>query len=97
MLLGDVGQREEVRERPGDWHGRRNRQVAEPVGELFEGDRIAGVRALRECADCLHALEQRLALAGAKRVAEQLAQQAHILAQRLMRIVGHGSRRRAQL
>jgi hypothetical protein len=95
MLLGDVGQRQKVGERPRDRHGRRNRQIAQPVGELFEGERIAGVRALREGPDLLHSLEQLVAFAGAQRVAEQLAQQPHIVAQWLMRVAVRSAHSRA--
>jgi len=74
MLLGDVGQREEMRERPRDRYGRGHRQRGQSAGQLFEGRRLAGVRELRERANLFYEREQRIAFARAQRVAEQLAQ-----------------------
>jgi Ca-activated chloride channel family protein len=90
MLFRDVGERQEVRERPRDRHGGRDRQGAQLIGELFEGCRAAGVRAFCQRADLLDALEQRVAFVRAQGVAEQFAQQPHVLSQRFMGIVGHG-------
>ena len=80
MLLGDVGQREEVRERARDRNRGGDRHVAQLVGELLERRRVAAVRPLCQRANALHALEERVAFARPEHVAEQLAQEPHILA-----------------
>jgi hypothetical protein len=80
MLLGDVGEREELCERARDWHGRLDWKAAQKAGQILERGRVAGVCALGERADFLHSLEERLAFAGPQLLAEQLTKQPDVVA-----------------
>ena len=90
VLFSDIGQRQKLRERARDRDGRRQRQRAQPGGQLFEDGRVAPVRALRERAHLLDEREQRVAVEGAQRVAEQLAERPDVVAQRLVRVTDRG-------
>ena len=68
----------------------RNRQIAQPIRQLFEGARIAGMRTLRQRAHLLDEREQPVAFKAAERLAEQCAELPHIVAQRLVRVLVHG-------
>ena len=67
-----------------------NRQIAQPIRHLFEGDRLAGMCTLRQRPHYLDEREQPIAFNAAERRAEQFAEQPDIVAQRLMRITVHG-------
>ena len=88
VLLGDVGQREEVGERSRDGQRRFHRQVPQDAGERT--DIVGGTRPrmLRQRSHPLDRVEQRLSLAQPQRVAEQLAQHPHIVPQRRVWIHG---------
>jgi hypothetical protein len=88
MLLGDVGERQKVRERAGDSQPRRDRHLAKQTVERLE---IAVCRAcaLGCFAHTLDAREHLVALVMAQHATQQLAEQSHVVAQRLMRIAFH--------
>ena len=85
VLLGDVGEIQEMRERTRQRDRGVNRQRAEQLREIGERT-IAGVCGLGQVANVLDDVEQLLPAAFAQRVAEQCAQQADVLPQRLVRI-----------
>ncbi len=87
MLFGNVGEIEEVRERPGDRQCGVQRQVGQIIGEVSEGVLIAVTSGLCHCADVLDDLIDRFTFERAKGLAEQLAQQPDVIAKRFMRIV----------
>ncbi len=84
LLLGDVGERQEVGEGPGQrhrlGHGQRPQQRPQRLRRL----RPAGAGLLGQGPHPLHQRVQRGALLGAQGLAQQIAQQAHVLAQPLV-------------
>ena len=84
VLLGDIGEREEVGERAGDVPGRRNRKRGQLALEGLLILHAALTGALRERAHALDRLKELLALELLQRVAEDGAQQADIVAERLV-------------
>ena len=86
MLLGDVGQVQEMREAARDRQRRLDRHGAQLAGERFEAVRRRHPRPLGERAHALDALEERLPFLAAQRLAEQFAEQAHVVAQRPVRV-----------
>ena len=91
MLLGDIGEMEELRERPGDWQRFIERHPSEYVGQFAECALVAGTAALGQRAGTFDHLEHILAGKPLHCLAEQLTEQAHIVAQRLVRIGVHFS------
>jgi lysine-ketoglutarate reductase/saccharopine dehydrogenase-like protein (TIGR00300 family) len=92
MLLGDVGQVEEVREGAGHRHGLGDGHARQLAGELLEavatGVRAIGAAALlRQGPDPLDAVEQALALLPPQGLAEQLPEESHVVADGLVRVV----------
>ena len=93
MLLGDVGQIQELRERARDRKRRVDRHAAERAGQALEILAFAGAGALGERAHAFHGQEQFFALARLERVAQEFAEQAHVIAEWLVNIGSHGRRR----
>ena len=91
VLFGDVGQMEELRERPGDRQRFIERHPSEHVGQFAERALVAGTAALGQRAGTLDDIEHILAGKPLHCLAEQLTEQAHIVAQRLVRIGVHFS------
>ena len=87
VLLGDVGQVEEMREGARQRDRGIDRQAGQHRRQLAEVAVGARARALGQRAHVLDALEDRLARVRPQRLAEQLAEQPDILPQRLVRIV----------
>ena len=87
VLFGDVGQVQEMREAARDWQRRLDRHGAQLAGERFEAVRRRYARPLGERAHALDALEERLPFLPAQRLAQQFAEQAHVVAQRAVRVV----------
>ena len=87
MLLRDVRQGQKLGERPRDRYRRRQRQMAQTIGQLRKRRRVAAMRALRQRARVLDQLEQRLAFEVLERLAEEIAQQPDIVAQCLVGII----------
>ena len=89
VLLRDVGEVEEVaegaRQRRGGISGQRGQNVSELAG--MRG--AAGAAGLGERAHPLDGVEKRRPLRSAQRLAKQLPQQPHVIAQRLVRIGDH--------
>ena len=90
VLLGDVGQVQEVRERAGDRQRLVQRHPAEEVREGAERGGITRPPLLRQGAHALHALEDAIARLLADRVAQQAAQVADVPAEARVRISGFG-------
>ncbi len=86
VLLGDVGQVEEVRKAPRNRERRLDRHRAELAGQCFESIRRRHACAFGERAHALDALEERLAFLPAQRLAQQFAEQAHVVAEGAMRV-----------
>ena len=92
MLLGDVRQVEEVREGARDGQRFVEREVRELVGQDQKVGVMAGAPALGECAHPFDRIEEPVPGLRPQRVAQQLSEQPHIVAERFVRIVGlHGS------
>ena len=92
VLFGHVGQVQEMGEGAGNRHRRSDRDGAQLAGERGKalGARFVNpgaARPLREGPYALDALVERLAFLAPQRLAEEPAEQAHVVAQRLMRIV----------
>jgi hypothetical protein len=88
VLLGDVGQRQEVSERSRNGQRRFDRHLTKQTVERFEIT-VGGTCALGRLAHPLDSLENLVAFVLTKDAPQQLAQQAHVVAQRLMRIPIH--------
>ena len=86
VLLGDVGEVQEVREGARQRDRRVHRQAGQHRRQLAEVAVGAGARTLRQGPDLLDALEHRLTSVRPQRLAEQLAEQPDVLSQRLVRI-----------
>ena len=84
MLLGDVGEVQEVGEAARDRQRRLDRHGAQLGGQRLEAvsESPPTARALGQRPDALDALEERLPLLPPQRLAEQLAEQPHVVAQR---------------
>jgi hypothetical protein len=90
VLLGDIGQVEKMSERAGDCARRADWHLAKKLGDVVEIGIVARPPGpLGGLAHAFHALEQRLALVAAERQAEQLAEEPHVVPQRLVRIGRH--------
>ncbi len=89
MLLGDIGQVEELRKRPRDWQGFVHRHLLEDAGQRREVRVAPAARLLRQGTDPLHGVVGGLALLAAQGLAQQLAKQSHIVPQRLGQFVSH--------
>ncbi len=70
VLLGDIGQRQEVRERPCNRDRVGHGELPEIAFERAEVFRLAASRTLGSSAHPLHRLEQPVALTFAQRVAK---------------------------
>lgn len=91
VLLSNVGEVKEVGERTCDRQRSIHRQPRKLGRKHFEVLHPLGSRMLRQRPDTFDGAEQVVALDRPKRCAQQLAQQAHVVAQRLVRIVCHVS------
>ena len=89
MLLGDVGQVEEVRERARDGQRVVERHVRELVGQDHEVGVMAGAPALGQRAHPFDRVEEPFPGLRSQRLAQQLSEQPHIVAERFVRIGGH--------
>ena len=92
VLFGDVREVQEMREAAGDRQRGLHRHLAQFAGELLEIVGRAGrtgAPPLRQRADALDTVEVRVALVAAQRLAQQLAEEPDVVAQRLVRIVAH--------
>ena len=87
VLLGDVGQVQEMREAARDRQRRLDRHGAQLAGERLEAIRRRYPRPLGERAHALDALEERLPFLPAQRLAQQFAEQAHVVSQGAVRVV----------
>ncbi len=94
MLFGDVGEVQEVREAARDRQRRFDRHRPQLAGERLEPVRRRHAGPLGERAHALHALEERLPFLPAQRLAEQFAEQTHVVAQRPVRVGSALSRAR---
>ena len=79
VLLGDVGERQEMRERPRHRQRRLDRQVAQHAGQRLDVAVPSGPAELRQRPHPLDRLVERLPLALPQRLAKQLAEQPHIV------------------
>jgi hypothetical protein len=79
VLLGNVGQRQEMRERTGDAERLANRQIAQPIGERIEVAIVSGMCALRQCADGFDDREELWTFVVLQYLSEQLAKQSHVI------------------
>ena len=86
MLLGDVGEVQEVREAARDRQRRLDRHRPQLGGERLEPVRRRHAGPLGERPHALHALEERLSFLAPQRLAEQFAEQTHVVAQRPVRV-----------
>jgi hypothetical protein len=91
VLLGNVGERQKVRERPRHRHRHLDRQVAHRLLEQRHPVLAPLPRLLGDAADALDRLEEGIPFARPDRVAQHAAEHRHVFAEPLMRI-GHGSR-----
>ena len=92
LVLGDVGQMREIAEGPHDRERLVGRQAVEGRFELAPGaGLVVAMEADRGLADVLDEPEGLLALLLAHRVAENAAEQADVVAQRLVLVVGLGA------
>jgi hypothetical protein len=89
MLLGDVGEMEELRERTSDWQCLIERHPGQYISEFGECALVTGATALGQRANTFDDVEHVLTRKPLHRVAKQLTEQAHIVAQRLVRIGVH--------
>ena len=91
VLFRDVGKVEEVREAARDRHGgfggHRLQFARERLELILSARAVPG--SLRECAHALHPFEERHALLPPQCFAEQAAEQAHVVAQRLVGVFAH--------
>ena len=90
VLLGDVRQRQEVREGARDRQRLVDRHPLEDAGQRVEVGLVAAARALRQRAHALDRVVQRVALLPPQRFAQQFAQQADIVSEGFGKILGHG-------
>ena len=89
MLLGDIRQCEKVRERARYRQRVVDRQILEYFLESLEVIRVVVARTLGKRSYSLDHLEERLALLRPKRLAEEVAQEADVVAEWLVRIRAH--------
>ena len=90
MLLGDIGEVEELRERARDGKRFLDGHLLEQPRQRGEVGVAAASRFLRQRAHALHAIEGRLAFLSPKRFAQQLPKQAHVVSQGFGQLVAHG-------
>ena len=95
LLLGNVGQIQEVGERASQWNSGVYRQLLELGGECLKIAIVACARRLGHRANALDGFEQLRALVRSQRVPEKLPEQPHVLPQRFVRIGLHGGCRSA--
>jgi hypothetical protein len=88
VLLGDVGQREEMRERAGDRQRRRDRHVAQQPVDVLELA-VERARPLGGLPHLLDLFENLVPFVMAQHTSEHLPEQAHVVSQRLVRIETH--------
>ena len=79
VLFGDVGEREEMGERPRHRHRRFDREVAEHAGQRVDVARAVGPHVLRQRPHAFDGLVQLLPLTLSQRLPEQLPKQTHIV------------------
>jgi hypothetical protein len=89
MLLGDVGEIEELRERARDGQRFLDGHLLEQPRQRGEVGVAAAARFLRQRTDALHAIEGRLAFLSPKRFAQQLPKQAHVVSEGFGQLVAH--------
>jgi hypothetical protein len=89
VLLGDVRQGQEVRERARYRQRVVERQILEHLVEGLEVVRVALARPLGQGSHSLDHLEEMVALLCPKRFAEEVAQQVDVVAEWLVRIRAH--------
>jgi hypothetical protein len=89
VLLGDVGEIEEMREGAGHRQDQRDGHRGELAGQLLELRLIAAARAFRERAHAFDDLQQLASFECGERVAEQIAKQMDVLPKSFVRIVAH--------
>jgi hypothetical protein len=87
VLFGNVGEHQEVGERPRHWDGGIERHHAEVMRQRAERVIVTAASILRERADAFHGFEEGLAFVATERIAEQFAQEANVIAQWFMRVV----------
>ena len=92
VLLRDVGERQEVRERARDRHRLLERQRAQLFFEGFERVLVLLPRRLGDPPEPLDRVEERLSLARAQRLTQHVAEHRHVVAQRFVGI-SHGINR----
>ena len=88
VLLGDVGQRQEMRERAGDGQRRCDRHVAQQPVDVLELA-VERARPLGGLAHLLDLLEDLVPFVMPQHAPEHLPEQAHVVSQRLVRIDNH--------
>ncbi len=91
MLLGNVSEMEELRECASDWQCLVERHPGQYIGEFAERTLVTGPAALSQGANTFDDVEHVRTDKPLHRVAKQLTKQAHIVAQRLVRIGVHFS------
>ncbi len=89
MLLGDIGEIEELRERARDGKGFLDGHLLEQPRQRGEVGVAAASRFLRQRADALDPIERRLAFLSPKRFPQQLPKQAHVVSQGFGQLVAH--------
>ncbi len=81
VLLGQIGQVQELVERTRHIRQIGIGQLCQAVAQILPGVAALGACALGQCADGLDLIHERRATLAGNRLAQPLAQQAHILAQ----------------
>ena len=97
VLLGDVRERQKMRERARDGHGRFDRQRTKQFRQRVEVPIASAAAALRKGADPFDDMEECGTLTEPQRVAEQPAEKPDVVAQALMRIADHVRRHKPSL
>ncbi len=88
VLLGNIGEGQEVRERPRHCQRVGDRHLAQDTGERLDVE-VRRARLFGGLAHLLDPREQRLTLVLPQHPAEQLPQQPYVVSKRLVRIGGH--------
>ncbi len=91
MLFGNVGEGEEVCERPGNGKRIVHRQLLQQLAELVEALGLALTRPFRQRPDALDGFEERDSLLPAQGLPEEVAEESNVVAERKVRVFGHGA------